>query len=110
MQMSVDAVIARLGGAEAGARLLGVGTEAVRKWRQQRVIPSRHWPALIAATGLSLAELPGAGAGRRAVATMPRPRAPRPRWCWPTERCSGAAALARTVMAARWERCASAPA
>ncbi len=62
MQMNVDAVIARLGGAEAGARLLGVGTEAVRKWRQQRVIPSRHWPALIAATGLSLAELPGAAA------------------------------------------------
>jgi carbamoyl-phosphate synthase small subunit len=59
MHMSVDAVLGRLGGAEAGARLLGVGTEAVRKWRQQRMIPSRHWPALIAATGLTLAELPG---------------------------------------------------
>ncbi len=62
MQMSVDDVIARLGGAEAGARLLGVGTEAVRKWRQLRSIPSRHWPAVIAATGLALSDLPGAGA------------------------------------------------
>ncbi len=59
MHMSVDDVIARLGGAEAGARLLGVGTEAVRKWRQLRTIPSRHWPAVIAATGLALSDLPG---------------------------------------------------
>ena len=71
MHMSVDAVIARLGGAEAGARLLGVGTEAVRKWRQQRMIPSRHWPALIAATGLSLEELPGGMAAPEPMADTP---------------------------------------
>ena len=58
---SVDEVIDRLGGAEAAARLLGVGTEAVRKWRQSRVFPARHWPALIQATGFSLHAIAGAG-------------------------------------------------
>jgi carbamoyl-phosphate synthase small subunit len=57
MAVSIDAIIARLGGAEAAARLTGVGTEAVRKWRQGRAIPSRHWPAVIAATGLTMADL-----------------------------------------------------
>ncbi len=54
-------IIDRLGGAEAAARLLGVGTEAVRKWRQNRAIPPRHWPAVLAATGLPLAALAGTG-------------------------------------------------
>src|ERR1700743_2091770 len=57
MPVSIDSIIERLGGAEAAARLTGVGTEAVRKWRQSRAIPSRHWPAVIAATGLSMADL-----------------------------------------------------
>ena len=52
MPVTVDEIIERLGGAEAAARLTGVGTEAVRKWRQAHAIPSRHWPAVIAATGL----------------------------------------------------------
>ena len=58
--MSVEAIIERLGGLETGARLLGIGSEAVRKWRQTRVIPARHWPAVIAATGIALDDLPGA--------------------------------------------------
>jgi carbamoyl-phosphate synthase small subunit len=58
---SVDDIIDRLGGAEAAARLLGVGTEAVRKWRQGRAFPARHWPALIQATGLPLDAIAGAG-------------------------------------------------
>ncbi len=58
-EMTVDAVIAHLGGAEASARLLGVGTEAVRKWRQAGAIPTKHWPALLRATGLGLSDLPG---------------------------------------------------
>ena len=58
---SVDAIIDRLGGAEAAARLLGVGTEAVRKWRQSRSFPARHWPALSQATGLTLEEIAGTG-------------------------------------------------
>ncbi|MDE2005144.1 MAG: glutamine-hydrolyzing carbamoyl-phosphate synthase small subunit [Rhodospirillales bacterium] len=62
MTLSVDDLIEKLGGAEAAARLTGVGIEAVRKWRQSRAIPARHWPALLAATGLTLAELPGAPA------------------------------------------------
>jgi carbamoyl-phosphate synthase small subunit len=57
MAISVDDIIERLGGADAASRLLGVGTEALRKWRQTRAVPSRHWPAVIAATGLSLADL-----------------------------------------------------
>ncbi len=64
---SVDEIITRLGGAEAAARLLGVGTEAVRKWRQSRSFPARHWPALIQATGLALHAI--AGTGRPETAT-----------------------------------------
>ena len=60
MTATVDQIIESLGGAEALARLTGVGTEAVRKWRQTQSIPSRHWPAVIQATGLTLAEMPGA--------------------------------------------------
>ena len=59
MPQSVDSIIERLGGADAAARLTSVGTEAVRKWRQSGSIPSRHWAAVIAATGLALSELPG---------------------------------------------------
>jgi carbamoyl-phosphate synthase small subunit len=59
VSIRVDDIIERLGGPEAAARLAGVGTEAVRKWRQARAIPARHWPAVIAATGLSLAALSG---------------------------------------------------
>ena len=59
MAVSVDYIIDRLGGAEAAARLTGVTTEAVRKWRQAGAIPSRHWSATIAATGLTLADLQG---------------------------------------------------
>jgi carbamoyl-phosphate synthase small subunit len=61
MPVSVEHLIDVLGGPEAAARRLGVGTEALRKWRQNGVVPARHWPALMQATGLALAELPGAG-------------------------------------------------
>jgi carbamoyl-phosphate synthase small subunit len=57
--LNIDFIIDRLGGAEAAARRLGVGTEAVRKWRQSRAIPSRHWPLIIQATGLALDDLIG---------------------------------------------------
>lgn len=57
---SVDDIIALMGGSEAVAERCGVGTEAVRKWRQARAIPAKHWPAILAATGLSLAELTAA--------------------------------------------------
>src|SRR5690349_3011642 len=59
MPIVVDSIIERLGGPEAAARLTGVGTEAVRKWRQAGLIPSRHWAAIISATGLGLSDLPG---------------------------------------------------
>ncbi len=60
MPLTVEDLIARLGGADAAAEQLGVGTEALRKWRQARSIPARHWPALLAATGLTLTDLPRA--------------------------------------------------
>jgi len=64
MALDVKEIIARLGGPEAAARRLGVSTEALRKWRSAQAIPSRHWPALIAALGVDLAALPGAEAAR----------------------------------------------
>ena len=57
VMLDIDDIIARLGGSEAAARLTGVGLEAIRKWRQARAVPSKHWPAVIAATGLSLPDL-----------------------------------------------------
>jgi carbamoyl-phosphate synthase small subunit len=74
MTLDVDAIIDRMGGADAAARLTGVGTEAVRKWRQARAIPSRHWPAVISATGVSLADLSG-GPRPEVAAPMP-PQSP----------------------------------
>ena len=59
MSHSLDDIIDRLGGPEAAARLTGVTTEAVRKWRQAGAIPSRHWSAIMAATGLAMADLQG---------------------------------------------------
>jgi carbamoyl-phosphate synthase small subunit len=75
---TVEDIIALLGGPEAAAQRCSIGTEAVRKWRQARAIPPRHWPAILAATGLPLTELPGAPAGAaepRAETTMPQPDA-----------------------------------
>ncbi|HXA21433.1 MAG TPA: glutamine-hydrolyzing carbamoyl-phosphate synthase small subunit [Acetobacteraceae bacterium] len=66
MTASVESIIDRLGGADAAARLTGVGTEAIRKWRQAGSIPSRHWAAVITATGLALSDLSGGSAAPRA--------------------------------------------
>jgi carbamoyl-phosphate synthase small subunit len=74
---TVEDIIARLGGPEAAARHCGIGTEAVRKWRQARAIPAKHWPDILAATGLTLAELPGApptAAAAPAPETTPMPQ------------------------------------
>jgi len=59
--VNVESVIDRVGGQDAAARLCGVGVEAVRKWRQARAIPTRHWPVLVQATGLDFASLAGPG-------------------------------------------------
>ncbi len=56
---TVEEIIGLLGGPEAAANHCGVGTEAIRKWRQARAIPAKHWPAVLSATGLTLADLPG---------------------------------------------------
>ncbi len=54
MQITIDEILRRLGGTEAAAALTGVSPEAVRKWQSRGIIPSRHWTAMMAATGLSL--------------------------------------------------------
>ena len=59
MPLSIESLIDRLGGADAAAKLTSVSTEAVRKWRSTGAIPSRHWPIVLAATGLTLDDLPG---------------------------------------------------
>lgn len=59
MTETVETIIERLGGADSAARRLGVGTEALRKWRQARAIPTRHHAAILAALGLSLDQIPG---------------------------------------------------
>jgi carbamoyl-phosphate synthase small subunit len=58
---TVEDIIALMGGAEAAATRLGIGTEALRKWRQARAIPAKHWPAVIEATRLRLDDLPRGG-------------------------------------------------
>jgi carbamoyl-phosphate synthase small subunit len=70
MALSVDDILERLGGAEAVSRLTGVGAEAIRKWRQARAIPPKHWASLSAAAGIAIDELP------RSV--VPEPGAPSP--------------------------------
>ncbi len=70
MPKTIAELIDRLGGAEAAARLTMVSTEAVRKWRSAGAIPTRHWPAVLAATGFSLQDLPG-GSAPDAVTTRP---------------------------------------
>jgi carbamoyl-phosphate synthase small subunit len=54
MAKSIAELIDLLGGPDAAAELTGVTTEAVRKWRSADAIPSRHWPAIMAATGLGM--------------------------------------------------------
>jgi carbamoyl-phosphate synthase small subunit len=73
---TVEDIIALLGGPEAAATRLGIGTEAVRKWRQARAIPAKHWPAVLQATGLALDDLPA-------------PRRPRPAPTQPARRRPG---------------------
>ncbi|MDO9502438.1 glutamine-hydrolyzing carbamoyl-phosphate synthase small subunit [Falsiroseomonas sp.] len=75
---TVEEIIAQMGGPEAAAQRLGIGTEAVRKWRQARAVPAKHWSAILAATGLSLTDLPqGASQGASQGDSTPRP-APHP--------------------------------
>lgn len=59
MHMPIDEILHRLGGNDAAAQLTGVSLEAVRKWRSAGAIPPKHWPAIMAATGLSMDELSG---------------------------------------------------
>ncbi len=54
---SIDDIIDRLGGPESAAKLTGVGLEAIRKWRQARAIPPKHWSTIMAVTGLPVEAL-----------------------------------------------------
>ncbi len=107
---SVEEIVALLGGAEAAAERCGVGTEAIRKWRQSKAIPAKHWPAILAATGLTLADMTSAP-----TTETPKPEplpmadtaplAPPPAWCWLMAASFGAAASG--PRARRWPRFAS---
>ena len=68
---SVDDIIRRLGGPQDAARLTGVGLEAIRKWRQSGLVPPKHWSAIAAATGLSLADFGGIAGGGEV--SLPQP-------------------------------------
>ena len=70
MNINVDRLVALLGGPEAAERLLGVGGEAIRKWRRTGLIPAKHWVPIRDATGLGMAELE-AELGLTAPATGP---------------------------------------
>jgi carbamoyl-phosphate synthase small subunit len=59
MTNHADRVLSQLGGAEAAGKLLGVGLEAIRKWRQADAIPARHWAAIAQATGMSMDAIRG---------------------------------------------------
>ncbi|MXV44786.1 glutamine-hydrolyzing carbamoyl-phosphate synthase small subunit [Saccharibacter sp. 17.LH.SD] len=55
--MNIDSIIKKAGGVNTIAQLTGVGSEAVRKWRQSGAIPAKHWPALLHVPGITLADL-----------------------------------------------------
>ncbi|GBR68268.1 glutamine-hydrolyzing carbamoyl-phosphate synthase small subunit [Gluconobacter kanchanaburiensis] len=55
--MDIDRIIEKAGGADEIAALAGVGLEAVRKWRQSRMVPTKHWPALLRVPGIALQDL-----------------------------------------------------
>ncbi|AOX19175.1 glutamine-hydrolyzing carbamoyl-phosphate synthase small subunit [Kozakia baliensis] len=55
--MDIEDIIAKAGGADQLAALTGVGTEAIRKWRQSRTIPAKHWAALLRQPGIALHDL-----------------------------------------------------
>ncbi|HTI02776.1 MAG TPA: glutamine-hydrolyzing carbamoyl-phosphate synthase small subunit [Acidisoma sp.] len=59
MPLAVNDIVQRLGGPEAAARLTNVSLEALRKWKQAGTIPSKHWRTILAATGLTLSDMPG---------------------------------------------------
>ncbi|MBB2177101.1 glutamine-hydrolyzing carbamoyl-phosphate synthase small subunit [Gluconacetobacter johannae] len=70
MPMTVENIIERLGGADNAARLAGVSTEAIRKWRQARAIPPKHWTVILRQTGLALSDLQPDSASDRAETQM----------------------------------------
>ncbi|MCE2574998.1 glutamine-hydrolyzing carbamoyl-phosphate synthase small subunit [Komagataeibacter sp. FNDCR2] len=78
MPMTIESIIERLGGAEQAARLTGVSTEAIRKWRQARAIPPKHWTTVLRATGLSLSDLQPATESDRPEPPMSTPNPPAP--------------------------------
>jgi len=73
---TVEQILTLMGGASAAAAHCGVGTEAIRKWRQARSIPPRHWPAVLTATGLALDDLPRAPAPDADTSPLPLPESP----------------------------------
>ncbi|QHI95856.1 glutamine-hydrolyzing carbamoyl-phosphate synthase small subunit [Aristophania vespae] len=61
--MNIDSLIKKAGGTTRIAHLTGVGSEAVRKWRQAGTIPTKHWPALLNVPGITLNDLNASPSG-----------------------------------------------
>jgi carbamoyl-phosphate synthase small subunit len=57
MPISITDIIDRLGGDANAAALTGISTDAVRKWRTADAIPSKHWAAIMTATGLAMEDV-----------------------------------------------------
>ncbi|PYD47633.1 glutamine-hydrolyzing carbamoyl-phosphate synthase small subunit [Novacetimonas pomaceti] len=92
MPMTIEDIIQRLGGPEQAARLTGVSTEAVRKWRQARAIPPKHWTVVLRETGLSLSDLQPATESDRPEPPMTAPSSTAPNPISPASRPHAATA------------------
>ena len=53
-------VIQRSGGDEKVARACGVSIDALRKWREQGRVPSKHWPTISKLAGMPLGDVAAA--------------------------------------------------
>jgi carbamoyl-phosphate synthase small subunit len=57
MPISITEIIDRLGGDANAAALTGISPDAVRKWRVADAVPSKHWAAIMTATGLAMEDV-----------------------------------------------------
>ncbi|QDH13112.1 glutamine-hydrolyzing carbamoyl-phosphate synthase small subunit [Formicincola oecophyllae] len=69
----VDSIITAAGGAAHVARLAGVGSEAVRKWRQSGAIPAKHWPLFLSFPGVNMAMLTALAPRQKSTTLRPKP-------------------------------------
>jgi carbamoyl-phosphate synthase small subunit len=76
MPISIADIIDRLGGDTQAAALTGISPDAVRKWRNADAIPSKHWAAIMTATGLPMEDFLRSPAPETPPGDAPRRDAP----------------------------------